>query len=724
MHQQMLARYDAERRALGFGPVVPFADYREPIGEGYEDRPSGQALRDVDRPDTGLLSLDDLESQRDRLLAAVTAGVAENGAGPRPLTSELLGALEEPTAGTLWRDVWHHGFGHVITAFVMAPDGGGDPGDIGDTATAIRDPFFWRWHRHIDDANFALQEQLEPFAFDDAPDVALTARRARLRGRPRHAGRRAADDGGRDRRRRARRPRAVPVAPARGEPRRGRPHGDGADLPRPRRGGRGPAGVDRDGQVRARPGRPARTRSSAPAASPPRSRKPAERPPVLVQGPAQTPHEQYCRCGWPYHLLVPRGTPAGMPFRVLAMLTDWELDKVSGDDDCGSMSFCGSRDRYPDTREMGYPFSRPLPGGIAATLEALPTRLRARPHDPPRPAPAALSMGEHDELLRRFLPRLRYDSNEQYFADSPAQWTDNPGHELRRTGGELIARAPELTLGFLGRETYADGRKVEKSDYIGDPKRDYRRQYVKLRVARPELKNRVYGRAVEADGRLWLQYWLWYFYNDYSLALGAGLHEGDWEMVQFRMHDDEPDLAVYAQHTHAEKRPWHEVKTHEGHPLVYVARGSHASYFEAGFHTTEAWYDLADGKRKSPELTLEILEDDPPGWALWPGRWGDTAPRLPGGVHQPSPTGPGAKKQWSDPGDPARHRAHTRSAARPPRRRGSRSRARATGCGSTSTSSATPSRRARSSSPSTHATRTACRRGPTRSGSRRPRAGA
>ena len=53
MHQQMLARYDAERRALGFGPVVPFADYREPIGEGYEDRPSGQALRDVDRQDTG-----------------------------------------------------------------------------------------------------------------------------------------------------------------------------------------------------------------------------------------------------------------------------------------------------------------------------------------------------------------------------------------------------------------------------------------------------------------------------------------------------------------------------------------------------------------------------------------------------------------------------------------------------------------------------------------------
>ena len=259
-------------------------------------------------------------------------------------------------------------------------------------------------------------------------------------------------------------------------------------------------------------------------------------------------------------------------------------------------------------------------------------------------------MGVHDDLLRRYIPRLRYDSNEQYFADSPAQWTENPGNELRRTGGDLIARAPDLTLGFLGAATYSDGRKVEKGDFIGDPKRDYRRQYVALRIGRPELKNRVYGHAVEADGRLWLQYWLWYFYNDYSLALGAGLHEGDWEMIQLRMHDDEPDIAVYAQHTHAEKRPWSEVKTVDGHPIVFVGRGSHASYFEAGFHTTEAWYDLADGKRKSPDLTLEILEgDEDPGWAHWPGRWGDTQPRLPGGLHQPSPTGPGVKKQWSNP---------------------------------------------------------------------------
>ena len=387
MHQQMLARYDAERRALGFGPVVPFADYRSRSARATRTGRSGTALRDVDRQDTGELTVAELEQQRDRLLDAVTAGVVQNGGGPIPLTGELLGALEEPTAGTPWRDVWHHGYGHVITAFVMAPNGGGDPGDIGDTATAIRDPFFWRWHRHVDNLNFALQEQAEPFAFDDTPDVTLTDVELALESDPATPVDALQTLRGQDRRHRARRPRAVPVAAARRQPERRRPQVTvriflaPAEAAEDRR-----AWIEMDKfEHTLAPGaneieRPGRLASPA--------RKPAERPPVWTQGPAQTPHEQYCRCGWPYHLLLPRGTVAGMPFRVLAMLTDWELDRVSGDDECGSMSFCGARDRYPDRREMGYPFSRPLPGGVAATLEALPS-VHARDltirHDPRPP---------------------------------------------------------------------------------------------------------------------------------------------------------------------------------------------------------------------------------------------------------------------------------------------------------------------------------------------------
>ena len=147
--------------------------------------------------------------------------------------------------------------------------------------------------------------------------------------------------------------------------------------------------------------------------------------------------------------------------------------------------------------------------------------------------------------------------------DRPDHPRDLCGNVLPLAGRHVV---PQCGQG-LARKAFHDKVRVVRvpagrvavGQQPGRPHLRNRRQYVKLRVARPELKNRVYGRAVEADGRLWLQYWLWYFYNDYSLALGAGLHEGDWEMVQFRMNGDQPDIAVYAQHSHAEKRRWPDV---------------------------------------------------------------------------------------------------------------------------------------------------------------------
>ncbi len=273
-------------------------------------------------------------------------------------------------------------------------------------------------------------------------------------------------------------------------------------------------------------------------------------------------------------------------------------------------------------------------------------------------------MPAHDELLTRFQPVLRYDSNEQFFADGGEQYAVNPGNELRRkrteTGnGAVLAAAqptgdtPQLTLGFLGREKYADGTPVEEGDIIGVTGKSYREQYRRLRIAHPELSNVMYGHAVEANDRLWLQYWLFYFYNDYQLSFGVGTHEGDWEVVQYRYdaEADAPDVAVYAQHRFGELREWDKVEKHASdpdRPVVYVARGSHAAYFEAGFHQTEGWYDLADGKREAPRLRLEIVSDDTHPWLLWPGRWGDTLPRKKG-IETDSPTGPGKKNHWRQP---------------------------------------------------------------------------
>jgi hypothetical protein len=260
-------------------------------------------------------------------------------------------------------------------------------------------------------------------------------------------------------------------------------------------------------------------------------------------------------------------------------------------------------------------------------------------------------VSSHDELLERFKPQPRYDSQEAFFADSAAEMTDNPGNQLRRKDGEVLAAVGNgLRLELLGAPKYGNGADAAASDVLGVQGKNYRDQYTALRGARPDLRNRIYGHAQQdPDGKLWLQYWFWYFYNDYQLAAGFGLHEGDWEMVELRLAGEEPELALYAQHAYAESRPWDDVeKTSDGRPVSYPGRGSHASYFAPGLYETEGWYDIVDGKRAAPELTLEIVPGDEPGWIRWPGAWGDTKPRI-AGLEEPSPPGPAQHPYWKHP---------------------------------------------------------------------------
>jgi hypothetical protein len=251
------------------------------------------------------------------------------------------------------------------------------------------------------------------------------------------------------------------------------------------------------------------------------------------------------------------------------------------------------------------------------------------------------------DLLGRFQPRMRYDSLESYFADSAGEWTGNPHNKLRRAGGEAvrIGAGHELSLDLLGKERYADGNQVEEGDLIESEQDDYGEQYVALRRAYPEFRNVVYGRAVRSHGRLWLQYWFFYFLNDYQLAWGIDVHEGDWEMVQLRLEGggSEPEIAVYAQHAFCEVRSWADVEKDEGRPVVYVGRGSHASFFTAGYHPT-AFYDVTDGKRHPKvEPRLEIVGDEPPRWLEWPGFWGGARAGAKG------PGGPCRHEQWDEP---------------------------------------------------------------------------
>src|SRR3954454_22514277 len=91
----------------------------------------------------------------------------------------------------------------------------------------------------------------------------------------------------------------------------------------------------------------------------------------------------------------------------------------------------------------------------------------------------------------------------------------------------------------------------------------------------PESRPAAYGRAVPArGGGLWLQYWLFYAYQDQDRGIvRTGRHAADWETVQYRVDRSGRLLeAVYAQHSGAERcgAPTVE-RSSGGHPVVYAA---------------------------------------------------------------------------------------------------------------------------------------------------------
>jgi hypothetical protein len=198
-------------------------------------------------------------------------------------------------------------------------------GVMNSPPVAIRDPIFWRWHRHIDNIHTAWQNTQSPYDFTDAPPVVL---RDALSGTP------------------------VPWA--------------SPDVLLV-----STAGLH-DTSARGGPRRwPQRRLPSGRGIL--RGEKPAETDPQTALDGASDPSDQnYCDCGWPCALLLPRGTPGGMAFRLAVFCTDGARDLVRPSAECGSMSFCGAVDRYPDTRDMGYPFSRPFGQPVAATILGLP----------------------------------------------------------------------------------------------------------------------------------------------------------------------------------------------------------------------------------------------------------------------------------------------------------------------------------------------------------------
>ena len=167
----------------------------------------------------------------------------------------------------------------------------------------------------------------------------------------------------------------------------------------------------------------------------------------------------------------------------------------------------------------------------------------------------------------------------------------------------------------------------------------------------------VYGRQVEVDNYIVLQYWFFYPYNNWK-----NCHEGDWERIQIICDKDTetPIDVTFGQHHGGKTYPWDDIVDvgliAETHPKVFPAVGSHASYPDVGSYYMIVGYDytsdtglvsypinyvsesdIPTGNKKGYTLT-DISGE--PSWVKWSGIWGYYVPGRTGGRGQSGPPSP------------------------------------------------------------------------------------
>jgi hypothetical protein len=171
----------------------------------------------------------------------------------------------------------------------------------------------------------------------------------------------------------------------------------------------------------------------------------------------------------------------------------------------------------------------------------------------------------------------------------------------------------------------------------------------------------VYAHIVTEDDQLALQYWFFYPFNDYN-----NKHEGDWEWIQLNFDattaaealEQDPTQVAYSQHEGAERAEWGDDKLEiadDTHPVVHVAAGSHANYYDEGlFLGRSASQGVGCDDTRGPvhgvDPVVQLIPTDADAardaypWIAYEGRWGERHDAFYNG-----PTGPSQKDIWERP---------------------------------------------------------------------------
>jgi hypothetical protein len=291
---------------------------------------------------------------------------------------------------------------------------------------------------------------------------------------------------------------------------------------------------------------------------------------------------------------------------------------------------------------------------------------------PPVPTTSTSTPEPSDEyaaqLAQKFCPAIYLDGD----ADDSENYDPDP---VQLMVDQSLLRDLD-NPGFSQKPSIADLQKWAQDFYYLDvmnlnPKKnsdkDYKAAYDSIKA---NYNPTVYARVRESTDYTVIQYWLFYYFNDWR-----NFHEGDWELVQLNFpgrsakdllaNGNVPVLAAYSQHQFGQKMTWDDMLAKDllkdgTHPLVYVAHGSHANYFVPGQFWSGLDFDttgITTWRVIEPEqLDVVLLHESAQGvteWLDFQGYWGEylgfSISVLGLTFQQHGPFGP----QWTDDGKPS-----------------------------------------------------------------------
>jgi hypothetical protein len=317
----------------------------------------------------------------------------------------------------------------------------------------------------------------------------------------------------------------------------------------------------------------------------------------------------------------------------------------------------------------------------------------------PKPAEVEAALGGHGSdaevgLATELRPHLLFDSGERWRPIEVGIFLDErfPGGRHHEACWDPPAARCEPT-GLDQLRPRADA--PDYVDIHGEARRgaDYASSKRHCRAPAPALdcndgqRAVVYYRRTSHNGRWYWDYWWFLRYNNYTGPFAncnsvlCSDHEGDWEGITVITTPSlEPEVlgAIYAAHRNRVLVEGDVLPAANGHPLVFVAEGTHAGYpfrcaadckqYEKrfGFRLPEDSHDGAvawggnDDEECVAERCVRPLPEvgaaaDPAlpragAWAGWRGLWGETCHRrCRSPLLQGSPRSPGLQPRFKCP---------------------------------------------------------------------------